>query len=113
MGLVDIVVVAAIGVCFAYLKIKSMSTEAVEDEVVPTVGSNKKTRRLSSRQLMMVEMTNQNNDFSGTNPMPRRNNTGANLTPPSTGAFRQSGKKQHQTVVQNYEVARRCSGQQC
>ena len=112
VGLVDIVVVAAIGVCFAYLKIKSMSTEAVEDEVVPTVGSNKKTRRLSSRDLMMFEMTNQNNDFSGTNPMPRRNNTGANLTPPSpptttptnhwhrvkrvtngTGAFKHSGKQ--------------------
>ena len=55
VGLVDIVVVAAIGVCFAYLKIKSMSTEAVEDEVVPVDSSTKK-RRLSSRELM-IEMS--------------------------------------------------------
>jgi hypothetical protein len=57
VGLVDIVVVAAIGVCFTYLKIKSMSTEAVEDEVVPVDSSTKK-RRLSSRELM-IEMTTQ------------------------------------------------------
>ena len=52
VGLVDIVVVAAIGACFAYLKVKSMSTEVVGDEVVPVDGSTKK-RRLSSRELML------------------------------------------------------------
>jgi hypothetical protein len=57
VGLVDIVVVAAIGVCFVYIKIKSMSTEAVEDEVVPVDSSTKK-RRLSSRELM-IEMSTQ------------------------------------------------------
>ena len=55
VGLADILVVAAIGVCFAYLKIKSMSTEAVEDEVV-RVDSSTKKRRLSSRELM-IEMS--------------------------------------------------------
>jgi len=116
VGMVDIVVLAAIGVCFVYMKVKSTSVEAVENEVenevVPAVDSSKKKRRLSSRELMMVDMTNQNNDFSGTNPMPRRNNTGANPTPPSpptttatnqwhrvkrvtngTGAFKHSGKQ--------------------
>ena len=112
VGVVDIVVVAAIGVFFVYIKVKSTSIKAVENEVVPAVDSSKKTRRLSSRELMVVEMTNQNNDFSGTDPMPRWNNTGANLTPPSpptttatnhwhrvkrvtngTGAFKHSGKQ--------------------
>jgi len=59
---------------------------------------------------MMVEMTNQNNDFSGTNPMHCLNNTGVNWPPPTptttprnhwnrvkrvtngTGAFKHSGK---------------------
>ena len=55
VGSVDIVVIAAIGVCFVYIKAKSMSIETGEDEVVP-VGSGKKKRRLSSRELM-VEMS--------------------------------------------------------
>jgi hypothetical protein len=57
VGLVDIVVVAAIGVCFVYIKVKSMSTEVVKDEVVP-VDSSQKKRRLSSRELM-IEMSTQ------------------------------------------------------
>ena len=57
VGLVDIVVVAAIGVCFAYIKIKSTSIEVVKNEVVP-VDSRKKNRRLSSRELM-IEMATQ------------------------------------------------------
>jgi hypothetical protein len=57
VGLVDIVVVAAIGVCFVYIKVKSMSTEVVKDEVVPVDSSTKK-RRLSSRELM-IEMSTQ------------------------------------------------------
>ena len=57
VGLVDIVVVAAIGVCFAYIKINPMSIEMVKNEVVP-VDSRKKNRRLSSRELM-IEMTTQ------------------------------------------------------
>ena len=57
VGLVDIVVVAAIVVCFVYIKVKSMSTEVVKDEVVPVDSSNKK-RRLSSRELM-IEMSTQ------------------------------------------------------
>ena len=48
----DIVVVATIGVCFVYIKVKSMSTEVVKDEVVP-VDSSQKKRRLSSRELML------------------------------------------------------------
>ena len=83
VGVVDIVVLAAIGVFFVYIKVNSISVEAGENEVVPAVDSSKKTRRLSSRELMMVEMTNQSNEFSGTNPMPRQDNTGVNLTPPS------------------------------
>jgi hypothetical protein len=88
------------------------SRRSVENEVVPAVDSSKKTRRLSSRELMMVEMTNQNNDFAGTNPMLRQDNTGDSLTPPSpptttaanhwhrvkrvtngTGTFKYSGKQ--------------------
>jgi hypothetical protein len=57
VGLVDIVVVAAIGVCFLYIKVISKSTEAVENEVV-LVDSSKKKRRLSSRELM-IEMSTQ------------------------------------------------------
>jgi hypothetical protein len=57
VGLVDIAVVAAIGVCFVYIKVKSMSIEAEEDEVVPE-DSSKKKRRLSSRELM-IEMASQ------------------------------------------------------
>jgi len=57
VGLVDIVVVAAIGVCFAYIKINPMSIEVVKNEVVP-VDSRKKNRRLSSRELM-IEMATQ------------------------------------------------------
>ena len=57
VGLVDIVVVATIGVCFVYIKIKSMSTEAAENEVVQ-MNISKKKRRLSSRELM-VEMSTQ------------------------------------------------------
>ena len=73
--------------------------------------SSKTKRRLSSRELMMVEMTNQNREFSGTNPMPL-NGMGANVSTPSptatsstnhwnrmkrltngTGAFKHSGKQ--------------------
>ena len=83
----------------------------MENEVVPAVDSSNKTRRLSSRELMMLEMTNQNREFSGTNPMPL-NSMGANVsTPPptatsstnhwnrmkrltnGTGAFKHSGKQ--------------------
>jgi hypothetical protein len=57
VGLMDIVVVATIGVCFVYIKVKSMSTEAAENEVVQ-MNISKKKRRLSSRELM-VEMSTQ------------------------------------------------------
>jgi len=53
----DIVVVATIGVCFVYIKVKSMSTEAAENEVVQ-MNISKKKRRLSSRELM-IEMSTQ------------------------------------------------------
>ena len=96
VGLVDIVVVAAIGVCFVYIKVKSMSVEAVKDEGVP-VDSSKKKRRLSSRELMIEMATQQlqtNNQTTeekgeeggevivtlGINPM--HANSGAAETPP-------------------------------
>jgi hypothetical protein len=54
VGLVDIVVLAAIGVCFVYMKVKSTS---IENGVVSVDGSKKK-RGLSSRELM-IEMSTQ------------------------------------------------------
>ena len=62
VGLVDIAVLAAIGVCFVYIKIKSTSTEAVkekaEEKALAPKDSSTKKRRLSSRELM-VEMAAQ------------------------------------------------------
>jgi hypothetical protein len=57
VGLVDIIVVVAIGVAFVFIKVKPTSVEVVENAVVSVDGSRKK-RRLSSRELM-IEMSTQ------------------------------------------------------